>query len=330
MDLVQPKRPVCGGFGQFLAAHRVEFSKACNSQKSSTISVTAGAAWKNLTAEEKAPYHKMFKEAKVRFEKDMAAFLAAGGTKVLGLRASRALKRKGMDDRKTGQCPKQAPVWLAKLSREAFDIFSSSKQIEIDRVQPKPPVGGGYGQFLAQNRAEFTKACKGGRASAVSVMAGAMWKSLTPEQKAPHQLQFEKAKAIFEKDMAAFVAAGGTKALGRHALKTQKRKAMEDARRMVPIRPKKPTCGAFGIFLSRKRPVLRMQCPCRVMGITELASVTWNVMSDAEKKPYENEYALKKEAGDEAMKSRVPTCRRAKAGNEGTVDGGDDASGEKA
>jgi len=38
--------------------------------------------------------------------------------------------------------------------------------------QPKRPVGGAYGIFLTEKRAEFMKACAGKQASAVSKMAG--------------------------------------------------------------------------------------------------------------------------------------------------------------
>jgi upstream-binding transcription factor len=318
MDHVQPKRPVGGGYGQFLAANRAEFTEACKGQQASAISIMAGIRWKNLSAEQKKPYQQKFEEVKAIFERDMAAFVAAGGAKVLGSRALKTQKRKATEYRRMVHCARQDPIGL-----------------EMTGVEPKRPVGGGYGQFLAEKRAEFAEACKGQKASAVTIMAGLAWKNLTVEQKTPYQKKFEEAKAKFEKDMIAFVVAGGTKSLGIQALKTQKRKAMEYTNRgkcpeQDPIGPKKPVFGAFGIFLNRKRDLLNKQCPCHVMGITELASATWNVMSDVEKKPYEIEYAVKKEVCDEATKSYVPLCRVPKATNEGSVDGADETSGEKA
>ena len=47
--------------------------------------------------------------------------------------------------------------------------------------QPKKPVDGAYGIVLTEKRPEFTKACAGQKASAVSSMAGESWKKLNEE-----------------------------------------------------------------------------------------------------------------------------------------------------
>eukprot|EP00927_Polykrikos_kofoidii_P018798 TRINITY_DN1875_c0_g2_i1.p1 TRINITY_DN1875_c0_g2~~TRINITY_DN1875_c0_g2_i1.p1 ORF type:complete len:229 (-),score=58.85 TRINITY_DN1875_c0_g2_i1:236-844(-) len=197
-------------------------------------------------------------------------------------------------------------------------------------VQPKRAVGGGYGQFVAEKRAEFTKACSGKPISAVSTMASAAWKNLSAKEKMPYEKKFEEAKAKYESDMEAFLAAGGTKALGTRALKSQKRKAKEDGGKSKyakkdPNKPKKPAGGAFGVFLNKNRPDFQKQCPGNMTGVSKLASSKWKLMSDAEKEPFEAEYALKKREFDEAMKSYVPP----KEGDGSDDDGEDEDDNEE-
>merc|ERR1711881_158635 len=114
--------------------------------------------------------------------------------------------------------------------------------------QPKKPVGGAFGQFVAEKRPEFLKQCAGQKASAVSTLAGAEWKELTEAQKAPYQIKYEAAKKKFDEDMAAFLAAGGEKTKGVAGLRKEKRKAKEGKVAKDPNRPKKPAGGAFGCF----------------------------------------------------------------------------------
>merc|ERR1719265_1362368 len=123
----------------------------------------------------------------------MAAFLAAGGEKQKGAAALRTEKRKAKEGKK-----------------------------QKDPNAPKKPAGGAYGQFLAEKRPEFMKKCAGQPATAVSKMAGEAFKKLSDAQKKPYEQKYEAAKAKFEKDMAAFLAAGGEKQKGAAALRTEK------------------------------------------------------------------------------------------------------------
>ena len=50
-------------------------------------------------------------------------------------------------------------------------------------TQPKKPVGGAFGIFASEKRPEFTKACVGQKASAVSKMAGEEWKKVSEAEK---------------------------------------------------------------------------------------------------------------------------------------------------
>lgn len=177
--------------------------------------------------------------------------------------------------------------------------------------QPKKPVGGAYGAFLAEKRPEFAKATAGKQASAVSKLAGEQWKKLSDAEKAPYQKRFEEAKAQYDNDMKAFLAAGGTKALGARAQATQKRKLKDGdggkgkrGKAADPNKPKKPAGGAYGCFLSKHRPDFQKQTAGQgVTAVAKLASAKWKAMSEADKKPYETEYQAKKAAYDEAVKA---------------------------
>merc|ERR1719324_1531878 len=157
------------------------------------------------------------------------------------------------------------------------------------------------------------KACEGKKASAVSQLAGEAWKKLSEAEKAPYQKQYEAAKSKFDIDMAAFLKAGGEKEKGARALATEKRKMNEDpafkakrAKKMDPNRPKKPTGGGYGCYLSKHRAALQKECPGSVSGVAKLAGSRWKALSDKDKAAYDQEYKEKKAAYDEAMKSYVP------------------------
>merc|ERR550537_306982 len=119
--------------------------------------------------------------------------------------------------------------------------------------QPKKPVGGAYGIFMSEKRPEYLKACQGQQASAVSKMGGEAWKKLSDAQKAPYQKKYEQTKAKFDKDMAAFLAAGGEKTKGVRAQRSEKRKSKEGKKVKDPNAPKKPTGGAYGVYLAENR-----------------------------------------------------------------------------
>lgn len=176
--------------------------------------------------------------------------------------------------------------------------------------QPKKPVGGGYGIFAAEKRPEFAKATQGQKASAVSKLAGEEWKKLSDAEKVPYQKKFEQAKAQYEKDMKAFLAAGGTKALGARAQATQKRKLKDGdggkgkRGKADPNKPKKPAGGAYGCFLNKNRQdFIKQLLGQPVTAVSKLAGSKWKAMSEAEKKPFEVEYQAKKAAYEEALKA---------------------------
>ena len=164
MSMEQPKKQVGGAYGIFLSEKRPEYTKACAGQRASEISKMAGGAWKKLSDKQKAPYQTKYEEAKAQFDKGMAAFLEAGGEKTKGARALASEKRKA----------------------------KSGKKVK-DANAPKKPAGGGYGVFLAENRATITKSLPAGhKITDVAKVAGARWKALSDAMKKPFQNKFAK------------------------------------------------------------------------------------------------------------------------------------------
>merc|ERR1711920_1207072 len=153
---------------------RPEFTKACAGQKASAVSKLAAEEWKKVSEAQKATYQKKCDEVKAKFEKDMAAFLAAGGEKVKGTRAMRTEKRKEKD---------------GKLKKK-------------DPNAPKKPAGGGYGVFLAENRERIVKSLpKDHKKTDAWKAAGEEWKALSEEAKQPYLDKHEKRAAEYKAAM---------------------------------------------------------------------------------------------------------------------------------
>lgn len=144
-------------------------------------------SWKGLSATAKAPIEKRAADLKAQYEKDMVAFKEAGG--VAGA------KRKEAKDAKAGKAAKKA-----------------KKETEADK--PKKPVGGAYGLFLAENRAQIVKDLPAGSnpITAVAKKAGEMFKALTEAQKAPHEAKYQEKKAKYDEELKAWTAAKGAEA----------------------------------------------------------------------------------------------------------------------
>jgi len=166
--------------------------------------------------------------------------------------------------------------------------------------QPKKPVGGAYGFFMAEKRDEFTKACAGQRATMVSKMAGEAWKKLSDAQKLPYQKKYEEAKTQFDKGMAAFLEAGGEKTKGPVALRSEKRKAMSGIGKKAKDAnaPKKPTGGGYGVFLAENRVAIGKSLPVghKMSDVAKAAGAQWKALSDAKKKPFNEKFVKKQEA----------------------------------
>jgi len=175
-ELQQPKKPAGGAFGQYLTEHRAAFMKECAGKPITAVTKLASTRFKEISENEKAKYQEQFKAAQEKFNKDMEAFLAAGGEK-------KAKKRKGKDDEDGGR---------------------KKKKPKKDPDAPKKPAGGGYGQFMAKNRAEFAEATKGQPVSAVTKLGGQKWSALSEEEKKPFNEQFLVAMAEYKEKMKSY------------------------------------------------------------------------------------------------------------------------------
>jgi len=158
--------------------------------------------------------------------------------------------------------------------------------------QPKKPVGGAYGVFMAEKRPEYLKSLAGKPVSEVSKMAGEAWGKLSEKQKEPYQKQYEEKKAQFDKDMAAFLEAGGEKTKGVTALRAERRKAKEGKKKKDVNAPKKPAGGGYGVYLAENRAAIVKSLPegHKITDVSKAASTKWNALSDAEKKPFNDKY----------------------------------------
>eukprot|EP00746_Dinoflagellata_sp_MGD_P156312 gnl/MRDRNA2_/MRDRNA2_85760_c0_seq5.p1 gnl/MRDRNA2_/MRDRNA2_85760_c0~~gnl/MRDRNA2_/MRDRNA2_85760_c0_seq5.p1 ORF type:complete len:246 (+),score=100.89 gnl/MRDRNA2_/MRDRNA2_85760_c0_seq5:98-739(+) len=163
--------------------------------------------------------------------------------------------------------------------------------------QPKRPVGGGYGVFLAEKRPEFTKACAGKPMSAVSKMAGEAWASMKDAEKAPYLKKYEEAKVQFDKAMKAFLEGGGEKTKGVRALRSEKRKAKEGKKKKDANAPKKPSGGGYGVFLAENRAKITASLPAghKMTDVAKAAGEQWKSLSEAQKKPFNDKFLKKQE-----------------------------------
>lgn len=167
----QPKKVTGGAFGRFLNAHRPALTKECEGKPVTAVTKLASERFKALGDGERAKYEEMYKQAQAQYEKDMEAFLAAGGEK-------KAIKRKGGDD---------------------------DGKPQKDPNAPKKPAGGAYGQFLAKNRAEFAKQCEGKPVTAVAKLASEKWQALSEKDRQPFQAEYEAKFAAYQEAMKSYV-----------------------------------------------------------------------------------------------------------------------------
>jgi len=71
---------------------------------------------------------------------------------------------------------------------------------------------------------------------------------------------------------------------------------------MALEQPKKPVGGAYGVFMTEKRPEFAKACEGKpVSAVVQMASKAWKELSDAEKKPYEEKYVTAKAKFEEDM-----------------------------
>jgi len=188
------------------------------------------------------------------------------------------------------------------VKEDAASSLEHGRQQEQQPQQPKKPVGGGFGRYLAENRAELVKEVEGKPASAVTKLAAERWQNLSEEEKMQWKEKFAQATEQYTKDMEAFEAAGGQKSSPKSKGKKNKEKAMKD-----PAAPKMPAGGAYGRYMAKHRDGLMKECAGKpITEIARLGGQRWKALSEEEKKPYEEEYKKAMDDYREAMKHYAP------------------------
>jgi len=265
----QPKKLAGGAFGRFLAENRAALTEECKGKPVTAVTKLASERFKALSEEDKAAWQKKFQEAKEKYEKDVEAFKAAGGEIK---KADKSLKRKG--------------------NRSSGNV---AKKMKVDPAAPKKPVGGEYGRFVAQLRAEFQKECEGKPASAVSKVAGDKWKAVAEEEKKPFREEFEKAMATYREAMKSYTppeqpADASTPRLSKLAKKSGSGKRKGGKAQKDPAAPKKPAGGAYGRFVAQHRAEFQKQCEGKpASAVSKLAGDKWKAVAEEEKKPFQEE-----------------------------------------
>merc|ERR1719498_1004418 len=169
-----------------------------------------------------------------------------------------------------------------------------------DLAQPKKAPSA-YFIWLNENREKIQKDLGTKDVGQVGKKAGAMWSEMAADAKKPFEEKAKEAKAQYEKDLAAFKAAGG--AVGKR--KSKKDKADKKKKKLAEKdKPKKPAGGGYGVYLGKHRAAIEKEVPegtSKLTGVTKIAGERWKNLSDADKKPYEDEYAEKKKKYEEAL-----------------------------
>merc|ERR1712224_242371 len=132
----EPKKPMSAYF-LYVQENRDAVQKELGVKDFGPVTKTLATRWKTLAAAELAKHTKRAADAKATYDKELAAFVAAGGVK--------GAKRKEKKDEKEAKA--------AKKAKKASDVASG---------KPKKPAGGAYGCYMAHHREEIQKSLPAG------------------------------------------------------------------------------------------------------------------------------------------------------------------------
>lgn len=168
--MAEAKRPVGGAFGAFLNEKRDAFKKeavAAGDTSFGAVGKMASVAWKAMDDKAKAVYQKQYEDAAKKFQEYKASD--------------------------------------AYVAPEKHD--KREKKPVKDADAPKKLVGGAYGVFMNERRAEFTAqaAATGDKSfGGGAKLASAAWKGLAEAEKAKFEERFQGLKRKYEEDFAAY------------------------------------------------------------------------------------------------------------------------------
>jgi len=176
----QPKKPGTPFF-QWMNSNRATLTKEVGTAPGA-VAKLASQKWNALSDAQKKPFVDKAEKAKIEYDKAMEAFKAAGGE-------------------------------VSKRKRKGKENQGGNRKLRKIEGCPKKPTGGGYGQFLAEVRAELTEKFPPGpgRFTQVTKAAGEKWKAL-PETKKEHynKLYLEKQK-VYQVEFDKFMKEHGDK-----------------------------------------------------------------------------------------------------------------------
>lgn len=175
-DAAQQPKKAQTAFFRFLDDQRAAIQKKLGTKKLGDVAKAASEQWKALDQAAKAPYEERAAKEKAEYDAALASFKAAGGEVT-----KKDRKRKGDDTKR------------AKKDK--------------DKDAPKKPAGGGYGQFLAENREKIKKSLpQDHKMTDVGKEAGSQWKALSDAAKKPYEEKFKAAMEEYRTAMEAYKA----------------------------------------------------------------------------------------------------------------------------
>ena len=168
------------------------------------------------------------------------------------------------------------PTWVAWLTFCVCLMHSAMIRAKMPRLHALQVRG-----WLKDNRASIVKKVGTNSVTDVAKEAGKQWKALSAAKKKPYEMAYAKAKAVFDKEMAAFKAAGGV------VQRKQKRVSKKAAR--DPNMPKKPLSG-YLLFMADNRAKIVKSLPKdhKATEVMKEGGAQWNKLTAAKKKPYES------------------------------------------
>jgi len=186
--------------------------------------------------------------------------------------------------------------------------FVPSHSIMSALEEPKKPASG---YFIYVNATREKVQVELGQKSfgAVTKLQADRWKSMPANEKATYEKEAAERKSKYEKDVAAFKEKGGVMGAARKEKKDLKsakadKKAKKEANTASGC-PKRPAGGGYGCYMSKNRAEISKSLPAgsKITDVSKAAGDKWKALSDAAKKPYEDEYKKLKEKYDVDFKA---------------------------
>ena len=169
----------------FLDEKKSKFVREAGGDCKKGISL-ASKAWRQISLEDNQ-YVQMAKDLKDKYNEDLQSFLrASGDTKV---------KQNGL-----------------KIERLPLPVKARMKRMKIERAtngEPKKPLNP-YFLFVQEKKEQFIAEADGNYKTGISLAASA-YKELSDDAKQPFESKAKEMRDQYEKDMQAFLDAGGTK-----------------------------------------------------------------------------------------------------------------------